>query len=66
MLEKKILAVIDLYALPPLSNFPSGDDYKDAKRYHDFLEKAIQQYPDQYLWQHRRYKTRPQGEEGIY
>jgi len=31
-----------------------------------FLEEAIRKYPEQYLWQHRRYKTRPEGEEKIY
>jgi KDO2-lipid IV(A) lauroyltransferase len=32
----------------------------------EFLEAAIRKYPEQYLWQHRRYKTRPPGEEKIY
>lgn len=56
----------DLYILPALESFPSGDDYKDAVRYHHILEQAIKKYPEQYLWQHRRFKTRPQGEEVIY
>lgn len=56
----------DIYVLPALDNFPSGDDYQDALRYHQILEKAIVDFPEQYLWQHRRYKTRPQGEMSIY
>jgi len=44
----------------------TGDAYKDAEMTNQFLEKAIRQYPEQYLWQHRRYKTRPAGEEKIY
>ncbi|MBK2028168.1 LPS biosynthesis protein [Francisella noatunensis] len=44
----------------------SGDDYKDALLINQFLERAIRKYPEQYLWQHRRYKTRPLGEEKIY
>ncbi len=44
----------------------TGDAYKDAEITNKLLEEAIRKYPEQYLWQHRRYKTRPEGEEKIY
>ena len=56
----------ELHVLPTPENFPSGDDYQDAKYYNSLLEKIIIQHPEQYLWQHRRYKTRPPGEKNIY
>ena len=41
---------------------PFLNDYDDALRYNIFLEDAIRKHPDQYLWQHRRFKTRHEGE----
>lgn len=51
---------------PPLSNFPSDDDVADATKVNQILEAAIRKCPDQYLWQHRRFKTRPEGEKRPY
>ncbi|WP_150467261.1 lysophospholipid acyltransferase family protein [Francisella sp. SYW-9] len=44
----------------------TGDTYKDAEITNKFLENAIRKYPEQYLWQHRRYRTRPNSEPQIY
>lgn len=41
--------------------FPSGDDVADATAINRVLEAAIRQYPAQYLWMHKRFKTQPGG-----
>jgi KDO2-lipid IV(A) lauroyltransferase len=51
---------------PPLEDFPSGDDVADATLMNEVLEDAIRQHPEQYLWIHRRFKTRPDGEARPY
>ncbi len=51
---------------PPMEDFPSGDDIKDARRVNELIEKHVHEVPDQYLWIHRRFKTRPKGELGFY
>lgn len=52
--------------LPPLSNFPSGDDIADATRINEAIEQQVMRAPEQYLWLHRRFKTRPPGEKDLY
>lgn len=56
----------DIEIHPPLENFPCGDDLADATRINALIEKFIRQHPDQYLWAHRRFKTRPSGEPSLY
>ena len=51
---------------PPLENFPSNQEIRDAERINRIIENMILQQPDQYLWAHRRFKTRPDGEARPY
>ena len=55
---------------PPLTLIETGDQEKDiaanTQLFTKVLEDYIRHYPDQWLWIHRRWKTRPPGEAGIY
>jgi len=48
---------------PVLENFPTDDDEADVIRINQELEKAIMVKPEQYMWLHRRFKTRPNTED---
>jgi KDO2-lipid IV(A) lauroyltransferase len=54
----------------PLTLARSGDLEADAiantALFTKVIEEYIRQYPDQWLWVHRRWKTRPPGEAPIY
>ena len=56
----------DLIIHPPLSDFPGPLAQQDSARINRILETAILKAPEQYLWQYKRFKTRPQGEGDLY
>lgn len=51
---------------PPLADFPSDSEEADCLRVNQWIEQAISACPEQYLWAHRRFKTRPEGEPKLY
>ena len=51
---------------PPLNDFPGESDEADCLRINQWVERAIRECPEQYLWAHRRFKTRPPGEPKLY
>ncbi|MFT3807655.1 lysophospholipid acyltransferase family protein [Arenimonas sp.] len=48
------------------ADWPSGDPGGDAARYMAELEDVVRRRPEQYLWVHRRFKTRPDGTASFY
>lgn len=51
---------------PPLENFPGTSEYEDARRFNALIESQVRARPEQYLWIHRRFKSRPEGEPKLY
>jgi Lauroyl/myristoyl acyltransferase len=64
--RKRFVLMVD----EPLRIERSGDEEEDARRltqqYTRVVEDYVRKYPGQWLWIHRRWKTRPPGEEGLY
>jgi Kdo2-lipid IVA lauroyltransferase/acyltransferase len=50
----------------PLENFPTDDLESDTVRINKLIEEQVRKNPADYLWIHRRFKTRPEGEPPIY
>jgi KDO2-lipid IV(A) lauroyltransferase len=51
---------------PPLADYPSGNVEADTARMNAEIERWARRLPDQYLWTHKRFKTRPEGQPGVY
>jgi len=55
-----------VHFLPPLEGFPTADAEADTRRMNAYIESEILKRMPQYLWVHKRFKTRPPGEPGFY
>lgn len=44
----------------------TGDIQADTQRIHSVFEQIIREHPEQWMWIHRRWKTRPRGEGALY
>lgn len=51
---------------PAWDHYPSGDLAADTLRMNAFIEERVREMPEQYYWLHKRFKTRPPGEQKIY
>lgn len=51
---------------PPLEGFPGESEAADALRINQWVEQAVTECPEQYLWAHRRFKSRPAGAPKLY
>ena len=56
----------DVRFYPAWEAFPSGNDEADARRVNAFIEDRVRENIAQYLWTHKRFKTRPPNEPSVY
>jgi KDO2-lipid IV(A) lauroyltransferase len=52
--------------MPPWDDFPSADPLADTAAMNRWIEAQIRTNPAQYLWVHKRFKTRPAGDASFY
>jgi Kdo2-lipid IVA lauroyltransferase/acyltransferase len=50
----------------PWQGWPTDDPIADTLRLNQWIEAEVRRHPAQYLWVHKRFKTRPPGEPGFY
>lgn len=51
---------------PPWENFPGESVEADTALVNRFIESQVLRMPEQYFWLHKRFKTRPPGEQRFY
>ena len=55
-----------LTILPAMKDFPTDDEVENATRINALIADHVRKVPEQYLWMHRRFKSRPEGEPSVY
>ncbi len=55
-----------LHLEEPWRGFPGASVEVDTVRMNREIERWVLRLPDQYLWTHKRFKTRPPGEQSLY
>ncbi|MGA9394074.1 MAG: lipid A biosynthesis acyltransferase [Azonexus sp.] len=52
--------------MPPWENYPGESVEADTAFVNRFIESQVLRMPEQYFWLHKRFKTRPPGEQRFY
>jgi KDO2-lipid IV(A) lauroyltransferase len=55
-----------VHFMPPWEDFPTDDPLADTAAMNRWIESQIRLHPAQYLWVHKRFKTRPAGDRSFY
>lgn len=66
MVRKADRSGYSLFIGPELTDYPKESEFEAASYMNKVIENEILRAPEQYLWVHRRFKTRPSGESSLY
>lgn len=66
MVRKADRSGYSLHIGQALTDYPVKDEQEAASYINRVIEREILRAPEQYLWIHRRFKTRPPGEASLY
>ena len=56
----------EIEVMPAWDNFPGASVEADTEFMNKFIESQVLRMPEQYFWLHKRFKTRPPGEQRFY
>ena len=56
----------EIEVMPAWENFPGDSVEADTAQMNRFIESQVLRMPEQYFWLHKRFKTRPPGEQRFY
>ncbi len=66
IIVRQVPSGYDIEVMPPWENFPGESVEADTAFMNRFIESQVLRMPEQYFWLHKRFKTRPPGEQRFY
>jgi KDO2-lipid IV(A) lauroyltransferase len=66
VITRQVADGYEVELMPPWDNFPGESVEEDTAFMNRFIESQVLQMPEQYFWLHKRFKTRPPGEQRFY
>ena len=66
VIVRQVATGYDVEVMPPWENFPGASVEEDTAYMNRFIESQVLRMPEQYFWLHKRFKTRPPGEQRFY
>lgn len=65
-ITRQVVDGYEVEVMPAWENFPGASIEEDTAYVNRFIESQVLRMPEQYFWLHKRFKTRPPGEQRFY